>query len=162
MSGGTRIVDPMSPRHSLIRLRLMRSPRFVCFVAVVVALVPLAMWFDRYEETQDREDRQTVTVVALEVVDQGNDKMVSIRHRDELFTVAYPGKIAVGDELAVYRNDDGQWQAAKQSPLWVPVAASLLLWIPSGVVLWKYVPALRRRRDDGGASHPPGPVSGPV
>lgn len=138
----------------------MRNPRFVCFVAVVVALVPLAMWFDRYEETQDRKDRETETVVALEVVDQGNDKMVSIRHRDELITVAYPGKIAVGDELEIYRDDDGQWQAAEQSPLWVPVAASLLLWIPAGVVLWRYGPALSRRRPAGASTHQRGPVEG--
>lgn len=139
----------------------MRNPKFVCFVAIAVALVPLAMWFDRYQDTQDRTDRETETVVAQNVVDQGNDKMVSVRHLDQLITVQYPGKIAVGDELDIYRDDHGQWQAAKQSPLWVPIAASLLLWIPAAVVLRKYVPLARRRRRTRPPLEEVGPVSGP-
>ena len=140
----------------------MRNPWFVCFVAIAVALVPLAMWFDRYQDTQDRKDRETETVVAQIVVDQGNDKMVSARYLDQLITVEHPGQIAVGDELDVYRDDRGQWQAAKQSPLWVPIAASLLLWIPAAVVLWKYVPLARRRRRTRSSPDRAGPVSGPL
>lgn len=140
----------------------MGNPKFVCFVAVVVALVPLAMWFDRYEETQDRKDRETETVVAQKVVEQGNDDMVAVRLGDQLITVDYPGKIAVGDEFAIYLDDDGQWQAASQSPIWVPVAASLLLWVPAVVVLWKYWPAARGQRRARQLPQPPGPSSGPA
>ena len=135
----------MSKRNDLIFQGLLRRRWFVNTVAVLVVLVPLPMWADRYQDAQDREGRDPITVEVTRVVEQGNDDLVDAQVEGELISFSYPGEVSVGDRVEVYVDDDGQWHATELSPLWVPIAATALLWGASGIVLVFY-PRMGRRR----------------
>lgn len=148
----------MSDRRSLIHGALIRRRWVVNTVAVLVMLVPIPMWVSRHQDTQDRRDRDPVTVEVTQVIEQGNDDLVSAFHQDERIDVQYPGEVSVGDEIEVY-FDGSQWHAMEQAPLWVPVAATALLWTASGVVIHFY-PRMSRRR--GWTKPEPVPAPGPI
>ena len=131
-------------RNDLIFQGLLRRRWFVNTVAVLVLLVPLPMWAGRHQDAQDRKGQDPVTVEATRVVEQGNDDLVDAEVEGELISFSYPGKVAVGDRVEVY-HDGSQWHAMAQPPLWVPIAATALLWTASGVVLVFY-PRMGRRR----------------
>lgn len=156
----------MAKRNDLIFQGLLRRRWFVNTVAVLVLLVPLPMWADRHQEAQDRTGRDPIAVEATRVVEQGNDDLVDARVEGALISFTYPGEVAVGDHVEVYVDDDGQWHAVEQAPIWVPIAATALVWGASGVVLVFY-PRMARRRGwiEPDASEPHrsglGPVSWP-
>jgi hypothetical protein len=158
-------------RHSLLRLAMMRRPWVVAVVCAFVLLVPVPMWLERRAEIDGRQGREHRTVVVLEVREQGNDDLVTATIEDRRIGFQRPGKTSVGDEVEVYRDEHGSWRSADDPPLWVPVAASALCWVPVGFVLWRYPGFeghrrwLRRRlggRDHDDPTIPPAPPSGPV
>ncbi len=149
----------MADRNSLIFQGMLRRRWVVNTVAVLVMLVPIPMWISRYEDGQDRKDRDPVTVEVTRVVEQGNDDLVSARHEGELIDFQYPGEVAEGDEVEVYFADS-QWKPMKQTPLWVPIAATALLWTASGIAIYFY-PRMGRRRGwiEPDRPAPAGPIS---
>ncbi len=130
--------------RGLLYLALRRRPWFVSLVCVLVALVPLVMWQQRYSDVREREGRATVSVEVVSVIEQGNDDLVTAVLGDEQITFTFPGSVAEGDRVDVYRSDS-QWFAVELAPLWVPIAATALLWIPVAFVVWRY-PIMARRR----------------
>lgn len=151
----------MTNRNNLIFQGLLRRRWFVTTVAILVMLVPIPMWISRYQDTQDRKGRDPITVEVTRVIEQGNDDLVNANVEDRLISFQYPGKVEVGDRVEVYFADS-QWHAMAQAPLWVPVAATALLWTASGFVLVFY-PRMGRRRGwirpkPSGPTEPAGPI----
>jgi len=134
----------MSNRRSWWYQTLLRRRWVVTAAAIVVLLLPIPMWFSRHQDTQDRQGRDTRTVVVTRVVEQGNDDLVDARVEDRLISFQRPGKTAVGDRVEVYRSG-GQWRSVDQAPVWVPIAATALCWVFGGTALAFY-PGLARRR----------------
>ncbi|MEP1124560.1 MAG: hypothetical protein ABJH68_11795 [Ilumatobacter sp.] len=130
--------------RGLLYLTLRRRPWFVYLVCAFVALVPVIMWQQRYADVRERTGRDTVSVQVVSVTDQGNDDLVTAILDDERITFTYPGSVAKGDRVEVFRSDS-RWVAAELAPLWVPIAATALLWVPVAFVIWRY-PIMARGR----------------
>lgn len=154
-------------RHSSLRLAMMRRPWVVAVVCTFVFLLPAPLWLERRAEIDGRQGRERRTVVVLEVVEQGNDDLVSATVEDRRISFQRPGKTEVGDEVEVYRTEYGTWDSADDPPLWVPVAATALCWVPVGLIFWKHPGFERqrawlgrrfRRRDRDDPPVPPGPI----
>lgn len=152
----------MTKRNDLIFQGLLRRRWFVTTVAVLVMLVPIPMWLDRHRAIQEREGRDPIAVEVTRVVEQGNDDLVNADVEGELISFSYPGEVEVGDRVEVYRAG-AQWHAMALPPLWVPVAATALVWVASGIVLVFY-PRMSRRRgwtrpEPIASSEPAGPIT---
>lgn len=132
-------------RRSLLREKLMRNKWVARSACALMALLPAPMWLDRHNTMQDREGRETRMVEVLTVTEQGNEDRITARIEDREVVFDRPGESSPGDEVEVYRDEWDNWRSTDDPPLWLPIAATALCWVPVALIVWKY-PGFGSRR----------------